>query len=472
MTETAAEIGKALVLLAVVFLAAAIIRSRVTPLRRLHIPTAVVGGFLMLAVGPQGLGRLTDGSGLFPAETLAVWKMLPMLLINVMSASLLLGERLPAPKRIWQTSGPHVIMAGVMSFGQFAVGSLVVLLLLAPVFGVNPKAGALIELSFAGGHGTLAGLTPVLIKYDAEELLEVGLGLATIGMVTGVVIGTLLVRHAIKSPSISLARQRPLSADDDLDIDHHLPRPGQAPVDQQRAPLQLTTAVVAVGLAIFVGALLLKLAQIVFGFFGSAFFEKFPLFPFAIIGGVLVQLAAIRLGVASAINRRAVEGIGGLAIDGIILCAIGTLSLEALGAAVAPLVALAIASVAWSVFVTLVFGPRMFKEDWFEHAIAEFGESQGNVATGFMMVDMVDPERRTGVVLGYSYRQLLTRPVLGGGFLSALAIPLIASWGLPIFTGVTVAATVGLAFLGLRQSRRAAALRSSHDRAMARAGPA
>lgn len=59
-------------------------------------------------------------------------------------------------------------------------------------------------------------------------------------------------------------------------------------------------------------------------------------------------------------------------------------------------------------------------------------ESQGNVATGFVMVDMVGPARQTDVVRGYSYRQILTRPVVGGGFVTALAVPLIDTWGLSI----------------------------------------
>ena len=123
---------------------------------------------------------------------------------------------------------------------------------------------------------------------------------------------------------------------------------------------------------------------------GSDFFDKFPLFPFTIVGGVLVQLCAVRFGFESAINRRAVEGLGGLAIDG----------------------------------------------------------SQGNVATGFVMVDMVDPSRQTDVVTSYSYRQLITRPILGGGFLTALSMPLIAAWGLPAFTIVTATVTVALTAWG------------------------
>jgi ESS family glutamate:Na+ symporter len=89
--------------------------------------------------------------------------------------------------------------------------------------------------------------------------------------------------------------------------------------------------------------------------------------------------------------------------------------LGALSDNVGPLVILAVGSVAWSIVLVLVIGRRVFERDWFEHSIAEFGEGQGNVATGFMMVDMVDPARQTGVVRGYSYRQLFTRPLVGGG---------------------------------------------------------
>jgi Na+/glutamate symporter len=47
----------------------------------------------------------------------------------------------------------------------------------------------------------------VFQEYGAGQLVEVGLGLATIGMVTGVVIGTLLVNYAI-SHRRSLSRDR------------------------------------------------------------------------------------------------------------------------------------------------------------------------------------------------------------------------------------------------------------------------
>jgi ESS family glutamate:Na+ symporter len=449
---TADDVGESFVLLALVFLGAALIRRWSKHLRSLFLPTAVIGGFLALALGPEGVGRLTHSNGILPDQTFAVWQVLPGMLINVMAASLLLGEQLPAPRKIWGVAGSHVIMAGIMSAGQFAIAGIVVLVLLEPAFGFSDKGGALIELSFAGGHGTLAGLGPVLEAYGAGDLVEVGLGLATIGLVTGIVIGTILINYAINSHSIPIARQNPTTPDEDLDIDHHLPRPGQEPMDEWQGMSQVTAAAVALGVSIAVGVVFLELFRWIFGLFGSDFFEKFPLFPFTIVGGVLVQIVAVRSGFGWAVNRRAVEGLGGLSIDGIVICAIGTLSLSALGNNIGPLVILAVASVAWSIVLVLVIGRRIFEHDWFEHSIAEFGEGQGNVATGFMMVDMVDPARQTGVARGYSYRQLFTRPLIGGGFISALAVPLIAALGLPIFTLLTLVITVGMTVWGMRRA--------------------
>jgi Na+/glutamate symporter len=92
---TADDVGEAIVLLALAFLGAALIRKWSRHLRALFVPTAVIGG-------------LARDTGLADQR--------------VMPASLLLDERLPAPRKIWGISSSHVITAGIMSAGQFAVG--------------------------------------------------------------------------------------------------------------------------------------------------------------------------------------------------------------------------------------------------------------------------------------------------------------------------------------------------------------
>lgn len=450
--HSANDVGLALIVLSVVFAAAAVIRRQTTFLRNMFMPTAVIGGFLALIIGPEGLGRFTDDNGLFHGGTYSVWAALPGLLVNVMCAGMLLGERLPPMKTVWRLSAPHVILAGLSSFGQFAIGAILVFLLLDPLFDMSPLGSSLIELSFSGGHGTVAGLSGVFVEEGAADLVDLGYGLATVGLVAAVVVGTLLVNFAVKSPSIEIARDTPTSGDEDHDIDFHAPGPNDPPMDENRGMTQVTAAGVFIGVSIGVGILMLELLRWVAQGLGSTLFDFFPLFPFTIIGGVLVQLAAERFEFEWAVNRRAVEGLAGIATDGVVICAIGTLSLSDLANNLGPLVILSIASVGWSVFIVFVLGRRMFRKNWFEHSITEFGEQQGNLATGYMMLDMVDPARKTDAVYGFSYRQLITRPIVGGGFISALSVPVLASWGLGTFTIITGAIAIVFAIWGIRRA--------------------
>jgi ESS family glutamate:Na+ symporter len=295
-------------------------------------------------------------------------------------------------------------------------------------------------------------MTPILQQYGIGDLLNVGLGLATIGIVSGIVVGTTLVNYAIRSPSIPVARQNPTSPDEDLDIDHHLPSPDDQPLDEWKGMAQVTAAAVFLGVTIALAIVLLHLFRALFHLVGSDFFDRFPLFPFTFPAAVIIQLCARRYNFEWAVNRRAVEGLGGIAIDGVVVCAVGTLSLGAIGANIGPLIILAVAAIGWSVFMTLVIGRYLFPKHWFEHSIAEFGESQGMLACGFVMLDMVDPLRQTDVVRGYSYRQIITRPIVGGGFMTALSVPLIDLWGLPAFTIAAAAVAVGLMVWGIKRA--------------------
>jgi ESS family glutamate:Na+ symporter len=317
---------------------------------------------------------------------------------------------------------------------------------------MNRLGGSLMELGFGGGHGTIAGLSGLFDEKGAPELVDLGYGLATIGMLSAVIVGTMFVNFAVRSPNIQIARDKPTSPAEDFDIDHHMPGPDDPPLDENRGMTQVTAAAVFLGISIGVGWLLLEALRWIANLFGSDLFDFFPLFPLTIIGGALVQIAAVRFKFTWAVKRRAVEGLGGIATDGLVICSIGTLSLSALSDNLAPLIILTVASVAWSAFVLLGLGRRFYRQHWFEHAITEFGEHQGNVATGYMMLDMVDPGRKTGVVYGYNYRQLITRPIVGGGFLSALSVPFIDSAGLGVFAIVSVTLTVIFAIWGIRRA--------------------
>ena len=183
---------------------------------------------------------------------------------------------------------------------------------------------------------------------------------------------------------------------------------------------------------------------------GSDILDKMPLFPVAVIGGFIVQWVVTKTGQSHRVEKRAVEGISSIALDILLVCAIGTMSLATIGSNVPAIVVFTVIGVGWSVVSLIVLGKRFHREDWFEHAIADFGQSQGNVATGFVVADMVDPQRRTTTANAYGYKQLPYEPFLGGGLITALSVPIIVAIGLPWFTAISVVAVLVIGAWGVR----------------------
>jgi ESS family glutamate:Na+ symporter len=462
-TYTVAEIAASLVVLSVVFAVAAFIRSKVGILRDLFLPVSVIGGFLTLIIGPQIMGELTGGRSLVSAEVAAIWSRFPSLLINVIFAALMLGKALPSFRGLWDASSGHVMLGYGLSFGQYAVGSLLAITVLVPILGLAPESAALLEVAFTGGHGTAAGLSGTFEELGVGYLTDLALGLATIGLVAGIIVGSLLVRWAIASPRFSIAREEQLSRADDRDPGRLAAYDVEATPDaaptagaaEDRGMSALTITVIAIGLSILVGwALLEGLRAIERALTGDdAIMGLMPLFPMTIIGGMLVQLAATKVGVAPMIDRSNVNQVSGLSLDVLILTAVGTMSLAALSANLGALALMSAAAIAWSVASVVLLAHRMFRERWFENSMGDFGQSMGTIATGFMLMDMADPKHVTGATTSFGYKQLLFEPFVGGGLITAMAVPFIHTFGAGAMLVVATFATVVVFAIGFRLAR-------------------
>jgi Na+/glutamate symporter len=274
-------------------------------------------------------------------------------------------------------------------------------LLLTPVFGLPDAVGSIIEMSFAGGHGTIAGMGGLLDDAGAGELVDVGLGLATLSMLTGVIGGTALVNWAVRKPGVEVAREQTTARSTVCRLSDVPPNEGDITDDVGLGSISRSFGAIAI--AIFVGILILTGLRAIANAFGSDLFDRFPLFPFTVIGGFAVQLVLSWTNHEHLVERRTVNDITGLSLDILIAAAIGTLSLATLGANISSIVILTALSVAWSVIGLLWLGPRFFPRHWFDRGIADYGQSQGNVATGFILAEMADPAHTTGAAMGYGY---------------------------------------------------------------------
>lgn len=459
---TADSIGFALLALGVVLLLAKVVRVKWRLMQNLFIPASIIGGFIGLALGPEVFGRIASAlgtdrfeDGLFGENVFVVWETLPELLISVVFATLFLGERLPNPKRAAKLAGPQLSVGVAYGSGQYVLGLLLAIFILTPVFGLTPMAGALIELGFEGGHGTAAGMRPVFEQLDFEEGIDIALGLATVGVVGGVVIGVTMINWAVRTGRAQvLDAEVDRSAHSQAGIYREGEQPPAAMMTSQPSsiePLALHFAFIA--LSIMVGWVMLEGLQALERALWADTIEMFafiPLFPLAMLGGVVVQLILDKSGQSHILDHEFMSRIQGFSLDVLILSALATLSLTVIADNLGPFLIMAVAGTVFNVLIMMFLVKRVIKEFWFERGIGDFGQSMGVTATGLILIQIADPEHKTPSLEAFGYKQLLYEPFFGGGLITAAAIPFIyqfGPWPLLITMAVVFVVSVGTGIL-------------------------
>ena len=170
-----------------------------------------------------------------------------------------------------------------------------------------------------------------------------------------------------------------------------------------------------------------------------------------------MQGAVTRCGGSLLVDHGQMQRLSGAALDYLVLSAVATIKISVVAANWAPLLALIVAGTLLSLLLVVFLAPRLFKEAWFERAIAEFGQSTGVTATGLLLLRSVDPESRTIAAASFGYKQLLHEPFMGGGLWTALALALVYQFGWRPVWLFSVAMTVlwsVAAFLVVRRNRR------------------
>lgn len=447
----------AVLLIPVLMIAGKFIRRNIPWLQRLFLPSSIVAGALALLLGPQGIGRLFDEAsawshGLWPEDVLTVWTSLPGLLIDVVFASLFLGKSIPGIRLIWKSAGPMVVHGQTLAWGQYVVGLALVVFLLTPVWEMNPMAGALIEIGFEGGHGTAAGLADTFRELGFSDGADLALGLATIGVVMGVLLGTVAINWAVWKGHISKPQEVDTNKNGE-DLAEHENREEVVEThyqDKSIEPLSIHLGLIGVAIGLGWGLQegliwIERVALIPLGW--PELMTHIPRFPLAMIGGVLVQMLGGKLGYARLVDRKLMNRVSGTSLDLLIVAALASLSLEAIGAHAIPFLLLAAGGVLWNLFGFFVLAPRIFRKDWVPNGLANFGQGMGMTVVGLLLIRMSDPHGRSDAMEAFGYKQLLFEPIVGGGLFTAASVPLIAEFGAwPVLIGTTI---VMASWLGL-----------------------
>jgi len=444
--------------------------------RSLMLPSALVGGIFGLTF-IQLCGMNDNVSDVITHDWIWGWSELPGFLINIIFATLFMGSKIPSLKEAWRWAGPQLAYGQVLAWGNWAVACLITQIMLIPAFGVNPLFSSMLPVGFEGGHGTAAGLKESYILLGFPEGGDIAVTSATIGILLGVILGTVVCNianhygwtyaawkksidnadvesNSVESPTeeknysseIAIGSKvgilRPNSSDQILETkivrkaDIFSPetrKVGSFLTISNDSMDTLALHIAYIGLALLLAYGTKRILMLLEGTSAwlteYGFFTGFPLFPLCMLWGLFIQVFCDRFYKFNPIERGTMERIGGAALDFLVLTAIATTKIDAVADSIVPLLILVVMGVAWQLSCFFLLGPLMLPDAWAERAICELGKGFGTSAVGLMLLRIVDPNLETPAIKAFSCKQLLHEPFMGGGIWTSLALPLIVSVG-------------------------------------------
>lgn len=408
-------------LLAALLLVGTFLRARLRLLQKILLPSSLIAGFIGLALSPQALGVLPPG-------VIEIWAALPGRLISVVFACMFLGHAIPSLRTVWREAGPQICYGFLAGFGQYFVAIVVTMALLVPLFGVPPIFATILEIGFSGGHGTASGMCEVFGSLGFPDGCDLGLMSATVGITVAVIFGMLLVNLAARRGHALLIKSPGSIPPDVLSgiLDEKNRRTIGTSTVSMNAIEPLAFHLGFVGISILLGWLAYRGVREI-----HPMLRSFPLFPLAMLGGIVVQAASSKLKIDRILDRPSFERIQGLSLDILVASAIASLNLRVVMEYGAPFAILMVVGLVWMLALTWFVAPRMFPDAWFERGVVEFGMQTGVTAVGLLLLRIVDPEYRTEAAPSFGFKQIVYEPLLGGGLVTSISPMLIAGMGLP-----------------------------------------
>jgi glutamate:Na+ symporter, ESS family len=400
--STLFEVFFSVCILCLFLLAGMILRAKIKLFQRIFLPASIIGGFLGLMCGPFIMDIIPEYIG-------STWSQMPGILINLVFATLFLGVMIPGIRQLWSQGGSQICFGMIIGSGQYFVGLLLTVLILTPLFNVPHIFGTILEIGFAGGHGTAAGMEEVFTKIGFPAGSALAYMSATVGIIVAVVGGIIYINIAIRKGYCK-----------NIDSKKGIPEYKKSGlIKNEEDRYSISTATVATesiepfafhfavtAIAVLLGwVMLLGVRKI------HPVLEGFPLFPLAMIGGMVVQLVSKPLRIDRYYDKKSFDRILGISLDMLVVAAISSLKLDLFLANFWPFMLLMIAGIIWVSCCLIFLAPRMLPTNWFERGITEYGMPTGVTAVGLLLLRLVDPQYKTDTAQAFGFKQMIYEPL-------------------------------------------------------------
>lgn len=426
------------------------LRARIKILQWLYIPASVAGGLIGLILASANLfseesvDRLPSlvswfvvaATKLISQDTVIELKSWPGWLISIVFAGLLLERSDKSFRESLFGVTRQGIFVWIITLGQVAIGVFAIWIAFPLDSEVPGSFGQLIEVGFAGGHGTAAAMGVIYKEnLDFPDGPDLAFFFATAGLLYGVVSGMVYVNLAVRRGwtrvgDVKIPVLTGLEARDEL-----------SPIGFGRVraevldPLVFQALIVATALGVGIG--LQKGVMLLVAMIGNSiglsaevldqtvrFAGNLPLFMFALIGGLIVRELMYWLRVGDLIDGDSIRRISGFAMEFLIVAAVTSINLSVLEKFGWPILMLLILAFAWTGFCLMVIAPRLLPHTyWFELGILNYGMSTATTAQGLMLLRIIDKDLESKAAEDYALAAPLSAPFVGGGVVTLLFMP-------------------------------------------------
>ena len=300
-------------IIGILLLIATILRLKINFLRKAFVPASLIAGIIGLILGPYVLG-------VFPAEMRSSFAAIPTPFTVVVFACMQLGVKRPKMKEAILLAAPSVFQAYSYSFSQFGITCLLTALIFTPFWGTNPLFGSTIEVGFMGGHGTAGGMSEMYTQLGWAAGSDVGQTTATVGLIVGILGGIFLINMAAKRRYTTVLEEvNSLNLGKDIFTGENKKPSAYATISSDIIE-SFSFHGALIGLSIYIGNFIVWAFEKAFGY-------SLPLFPFAMIGGFIVNIILQRTKLGELMDRATFQRIQGLAMEFLIVAAVASVSI-------------------------------------------------------------------------------------------------------------------------------------------------
>ena len=400
-------------------------------LERFGLPIAVISGIVGISIGPFGFIHFLS------RETTNVWSNFPTPLLSLVFATLMMGRPIPNINGLVKPIFNQFLLALSLGFGQFFIGGLVVKYLLSQYMDTNPLMGCLIEVGFEGGHGAASIIGESFNRLGFPDGLDLGLAMATMGLLSSSILGSIF---------IFLGRTFGLSDNEEIieQKDNFIPNTKLGIfADLKILIINLGFS----GLAISFGFLLLTFLKFIsnsFGNFSREIIFSLPVFPFILIGSLLIRYILEKTKNTELISNILQREIGILSTDLLIFTAMASLDIAVVFENWIIILVLTIFGLFWNLICISYFAYFIFDDYWFEKSLIEFGNSTGVVASGLLLLRLADPKNISRTLPIFTSKQLFAQLILSGGLFTVLAPLMISKIGLDYWIEICAVITFAI----------------------------